>query len=81
MCQNVFCGWGSALDPARGANSAPSADPVAGFWAIARKRKGLGRVRKRKGEGRGECKKEGREKERENEEDIRKRNTKRRVYL
>ena len=46
-CAKFDFGWGSAPDPAGGADSAPP-DPLAGFWGPTSK------ARERKGEGRGD---------------------------
>ena len=52
-CTKFDFGWGSALDPAGGAYSAPP-DPLAGFKGPTSKgRGGEGKGGERKGEGRG----------------------------
>ena len=52
ICQNCFCGQGSAPDPAGGAYSAPP-DPLAGLKRPTSKGRGRGGERGRGFEGRG----------------------------
>ena len=64
-CTKFDFGWGSALDPAGGAYSAPP-DPLAGFKGpTSKEREGRGRKGGKGGEGRDEEKGKGRERERE----------------